>query len=114
MLLLITSQCLLLSIRLNPAAVLKLLRETGASSVIVSTRTAGSIKDALVGVDGALYTAAPFDRFLEPSSTANVFQCLVSCPQSVRENDQNVIILHSSGTTGTFQSYLFTARRLNS
>lgn len=105
-------QCVLLSVRLNSTAVLKLLEETGASSVIISSRSAGHLKDALLGADesgrtrAVTYTAAPFDHFLEPSIDLKESQHFAFCRQCVREDDQNVIILHSSGTTGTLQSQL--------
>ena len=98
---------MLLSIRLNSTAVLKLLEETGAWSVIVSSRTAGRIEDALLKANEAgrarsvIYTAAPFDEFLGSSFDLNASQHFAHCQQCIREDDQNVIILHSSGTTGT-------------
>ena len=112
-------QCVLLSIRLNSTAVVKLLNETGASSVIVSSRTAGHIKDAILKNNEAgrtrvvTYAAAPFDRFVESPIDLNASQRFAQCRQSLREDDQNVIILHSSGTTGKFTPQLIIVRKLH-
>ena len=109
-------QCVLVSIRLNSTAVIKLLEETGASSIIVSSRTAGHVKDALLKGDEtertqiSIYSAAPFDQFMESSINLNASQRFAHCRQCVREDDQNVIILHSSGTTGTLTTQLTTVK----
>ena len=109
-------ECVLLSIRLNSTAVRKLLNETGASSIIVSSRTAGQIEDAAqqnAPVDqfkATTYKAVSFTLFLEASLGPTEFLHLPQCQQYVREDDQNVIILHSSGTTGMLCALL--ARRM--
>lgn len=84
----------------------KLLLETGASAIIVSSRTAGHIEETVqqntTSEHGGpvIYKAATLTRFL-PSSLGPVeFVHLAKCQQYVREDDLNVIILHSSGTTG--------------
>ncbi|KAI4236743.1 MAG: hypothetical protein LQ349_002368 [Xanthoria aureola] len=98
--------CVLLSIRLSSTAVRKLLLETGASAILVSSRTSGHIEETVqqntTSVHGrpVIYKAAPFTRFL-PSSLGRVeFVHLPRCKHYVREDDLDVIILHSSGTTG--------------
>lgn len=85
----------------------KLLLETGASAILVSSRTSGHIEETVqqntTSVHGrpVIYKAAPFTRFL-PSSLGRVeFVHLPRCQHYVREDDLDVIILHSSGTTGT-------------
>ncbi|KAL8886462.1 MAG: hypothetical protein Q9215_005836 [Flavoplaca cf. flavocitrina] len=102
---LILEQCVLLSIRLSSTAVRKLLLETGASAILVSSRTSGHIEDTVQQNTPSdhgrpvIYKAAPFTRFL-PSSLGHVeFEHLPKCQQYVREDDLDVIILHSSGTT---------------
>jgi hypothetical protein len=46
-----------------------------------------------------LITASPFESFLASSNEADL-GFLGKCAPLVRENDRNVLILHSSGTTG--------------
>ncbi|KAL8748078.1 MAG: hypothetical protein Q9190_000106 [Brigantiaea leucoxantha] len=110
--------CVLLSIRLNSAAVLQLLEETGALSIIVSSRTAGHIEDALSKHPRAthprinMYMAAPLDSFVQSSPAPDVFSRFVQCRRHVRENDQNVLILHSSGTTGRTRLKVAIAEKL--
>lgn len=83
-----------------------LLEETGASSIIVSSRTAAVIKDGLSeGIDAInpkkpFAIAAPFETLLAASSAIRIFHHIASSRQFVREADQNALILHSSGTTG--------------
>ncbi|KAL8994550.1 MAG: hypothetical protein Q9169_005514 [Polycauliona sp. 2 TL-2023] len=96
--------CVLLSIRLGSNAVRKLLHETGASAIIISSRTAAHIEDALQATADQLktitYQAAPFTHFLPSSVSQTDFPHLQQCRRHIREDDMNVIILHSSGTTG--------------
>lgn len=84
----------------------KLLHQTGASAILVSTRTAGHVEDTVQEdttadhLRAVTYEAAPFTRFVHPSSDPMEFSNLRQCQLCVREDDSNVIILHSSGTTG--------------
>ena len=99
-------QCVLLSIRLSSTAVRKLLLETDASTILVSSRTSGHIEDMVQHntisdhSNPVIYKAVPFTRFLPLPSSHVEFVHLRKCQQYVREDDLNVIILHSSGTTG--------------
>ena len=104
----IPSQCLLLSIRLSSAAVHYIFDQTGATIVVASSRTRRSIEDAPhkegnpSKIQTDIITAAPFGYFLSPSVNASkVASHERTHKQTVRESDRYVLILHSSGTTGT-------------
>lgn len=79
------------------------------TTVTASSRTRHSIEDALCEnentskVQADLEIAAPFDHFLSRSVTTpkiSSYEC--THEQTVRESDRCVLILHNSGTTGTF------------
>lgn len=92
-------QCLLLSIRLNPLAVQHLLHETGSGFVIVSPRTRKSIEDAIPAT--SMTDVADFESFLSASTSTDAYLCrVVDSRRMIREDDGNVLVLHSSGTTG--------------
>lgn len=91
---------MLLSIRLNPAAVHHLLKETGALSIIASYRTRAIIQEALLEEDEATIRVTDVIPFEQLPSTSNELHRIFSCRQIVREHDRNVLMLHSSGTTG--------------
>lgn len=91
---------MLLSVRLSPAAVHQLLNETGAVSIIVSRRTRAIVQEAFPNEDETtirVTNVIPFEQLL---STSNNLHRLFECRRIVREHDRNVLILHSSGTTG--------------
>ncbi|KAG9246422.1 hypothetical protein BJ878DRAFT_574050 [Calycina marina] len=96
--------CVLLSIRLSPQAIVHLLQQTEATTVLVSNRTNANVKKAFSGDQQVLSTSpnlliAPiFDEFL--NSPHSKLSWTHSCDRLVREDDRNVIILHSSGSTG--------------
>ena len=53
----------------------------------------------------AFLIAAPFEEFLAAEfPSGQPLQRVSSCQQLVRESDRNVLILHSSGTTGRSES----------
>ena len=89
------------------------MEETGASSIILSARTAGAIKDGLsekndiTDVKTSFSIAAPIENLLETSSDFQIFHHIASSRRFVREADQNVLILHSSGTTGMSLCMIF-------
>lgn len=104
---LIHAKCLLLSIRLNSQAVGHLLKQTGCNCLIASPRTAPGIRDIL-NEDSAsdlgyrMIDAVTFEEFLAPAEyPSSSLSRLPACAQMVREDDRNVLILHSSGTTGS-------------
>ena len=104
--LLSSCQCLLLSIRLSAPAIRKLLSQTGTVSIIVSSRTEGHVNHALRNGEHSeaahvlVTESVPFDQFLQSCPPRKEFPYLAQCKSFVREDDQNVLILHSSGTTG--------------
>ncbi|KAH7036703.1 hypothetical protein B0J12DRAFT_581494 [Macrophomina phaseolina] len=86
----------LLSARLSAESVRHLLKETGAQSILLSKRT-----ERLIARDVAdlvqVKAAAPFSLFLEPSVAP---AARTGTRLHVDEKDIDVLILHSSGTTG--------------
>jgi acyl-CoA synthetase (AMP-forming)/AMP-acid ligase II len=94
-------QLLLLSARLGPAAIAHLVSETGASTILVSTRTKDTANRAISqssGIDNCpvLATVASYGEFL-----VNEGLQLRKEVGSPRDNDSpGAVILHSSGTTG--------------
>jgi hypothetical protein len=93
---------LLLSIRLHGPAINHLLQETNASSIIVSPRTRASLES-----DSPFHAinALSFEGFLPTRGPREVgLAYLEGCRGFIREDDRNVIVLHSSGTTGKTHS----------
>ena len=99
------AQCVLLSIRLSPQAIRHLLEETQAKNIIVSSRTRSTVEHSLavqVNAEVSLHEARPLESLLQDSEDP-IFESKAYCrrtKQCVREDDCNVLILHSSGTTG--------------
>lgn len=91
---------MLLSIRLSSAAVHHLLKETGAVSILVSYRTRAIIQEALSDEDEATIKVADVAPFEQLLTRSNKLHRIFSCRRMVREHDRNVLVLHSSGTTG--------------
>ncbi|KAL1623267.1 putative NRPS-like protein biosynthetic cluster [Neofusicoccum ribis] len=96
----ISLQAVLLSARLSAESVRHLLNETGAQSILLSKRTERLIAEDVVGLVEA-QVVPPYSLFLESSVDSDPG----SRPRhdarvNVDENDLNVLILHSSGTTG--------------
>jgi len=94
----------LLSVRLSSAAVRHLLNQTDANTVVTSLRTSSVIEDALsekhdpLGFRVNVKIAVSFEQHLTSAIRAPSYE--TTHKQTVRENDTNVLILHSSGTTG--------------
>lgn len=99
-------QVLLLSARLSPTAIHHLLAKTAAYAIIVSPRLKNTAKEALsifstTGSNPVIYTQVVFSSFLDPPADWKNTEGSICKPgYYVRENDRNVLILHSSGTTG--------------
>lgn len=96
-----------MSARLSPQAVVHLVRKTGAQAVLVSPQL-----DTLVDESRALFAASPdegaapafhqvpsYAEFLDPASKLDV-STVPPPPPYFGHDDRNVVILHSSGTTG--------------
>ena len=86
----------LLSARLSAVAIAHLLKATGATDILVSPRALGTVHEArsLLTSDLRIHTQTPYEDFLH-QKTPVVERC-----DLVEETDRNVLILHSSGTTG--------------
>ncbi|RMD39763.1 hypothetical protein DV735_g5370, partial [Chaetothyriales sp. CBS 134920] len=116
---------LLLSARLSPTAIENLLRTTGANSILTSPRLARKAEEAiaLVSKDAAavkpsIYFRADFEQLHGPSSSAAASspsaeignESICKPGYYISEEDRNVLILHSSGTTG-LPKPVYTAHR---
>jgi acyl-CoA synthetase (AMP-forming)/AMP-acid ligase II len=96
-----------LSARLSPTAVQHLLSSIKAQSVITSPRLMSTIKEA-IALDGQgqsvgiqLYIQRPYEDDLEDSQMLDLSATKNNDDRHfINENDRNVLILHSSGTTG--------------
>ncbi|PVH96862.1 acetyl-CoA synthetase-like protein [Periconia macrospinosa] len=86
---------LLLSARLNPLAVRKLLDATGSKAILASrrlSRTAGEATQSCeAGTPESVYERQHFSSFLDAAAPV---------PSEWASEDRTAIILHSSGTTG--------------
>ncbi|KAL5361508.1 hypothetical protein BJX96DRAFT_185315 [Aspergillus floccosus] len=95
-----------LSARLSPTAVQHLMSSIRAQSVIASPRLKGTIEEAIAPnnnsteIEVRMYTQRPFEDDLENSQTLGVAATTDHESHFISENDRNVLILHSSGTTG--------------
>lgn len=97
-------QVALFSARLSPSAIAHLIHMVEASSIIITSHTSRSAKAAIeiVEKDGLdpvpCIQSAPFESFLETKQP--VYDFVPAILPIVDELDRNVIILHSSGSTG--------------
>ena len=100
------TQALLLSARLSPTAVHHLLSKTATRAIIVSPRLRRTAQEALslfatTGVVPATYSQDPFTSFLDvQQSRQDVGTNICREGSEAQDSDRNVLILHSSGTTG--------------
>ncbi|MDI1486702.1 MAG: putative NRPS-like protein biosynthetic cluster [Ramalina farinacea] len=98
--------CLLLSARLSPAAIHHLLQKTKTSAIIVSPRLESLATEAISAF--SLTDTLPqkclqnsYPSYLSPQINGKVISGSICKPgYYIQENDRNVAILHSSGTTG--------------
>ena len=88
---------MLLSARLSSTAVKHLLGASGAEKLLVSSRTRNRLIEDLHNAQ--IFTARSFDSFLGGDEFDD-FSTKIAGAQAVRGNDNNVLLLHSSGTTG--------------
>lgn len=101
-----SSKAVLLSARLSPTAINQLLMETSAAAIIASSRLCSVAKNAQSEFPQtealpALYTQVPYETFLHYGTNNQAPDVPVGGPDHyVSDTDRNVLILHSSGTTG--------------
>ncbi|PWY76504.1 NRPS-like enzyme [Aspergillus sclerotioniger CBS 115572] len=94
---------LLLSARLSATAIHHLLKKTNAAAVLASPRhqgTAAQAVDLMLSTDErtiSLYKPVPYATFLGP---APAVESICHTLHFFSEKDRDVLILHSSGTTG--------------
>ena len=97
-------QVALFSARLSPSAVAHLVEKIGVSSIIHTSHTSRLAKDAVEGGMRNGHNAvpyiqsAPFESFV--GGRQPVYDNVPPILPSIDELDRNVIILHSSGSTG--------------
>lgn len=105
----LTHKVLLLSARLRPGAIKHLLDATGASSVIVSRRLWGNVDEWLASHPLASDETAPLSRRADALSYLDLLQksrdgltggCISYGRHYISDEDRNVLILHTSGSTG--------------
>ncbi|KAL7270283.1 putative NRPS-like protein biosynthetic cluster [Rhizina undulata] len=94
-----------LSARLTPLAIAHLLKATSAGSLVVSARVSRAANEALSTLTDEekpnVYEPLSYERFLDESDSLGLVDAESPAPYTeVDENDRNVLILHSSGTTG--------------
>lgn len=95
---------MLLSARLSPVAIHHLLVQASANAVIASPRLQRTAKEALSLFTSAeaspvLYSQIAYTSFLESLHTS-AEDTICGQDHYIGEADRNVLILHSSGTTG--------------
>lgn len=94
--------------RLSPEAIRHLVCETDSSAIIVTSRSHAVAEEALQDKHSStfgrvkLVKSAPFDQFLGASNSTAWSKVQLPRRDLIREEDRNVIILHSSGTTGKY------------
>ncbi len=97
---------LLLSARLSPVAIHHLLVKTAAKAIIVSPRLKNLAEEGLLlfsptGDPSTLYAQNNYELFLSQDPDTTYSDQSVCIPgHYIGESDRNVLILHSSGTTG--------------
>lgn len=96
---------LLLSNRLNPEAINQLLRTTGSEAVLISPRLyktykAGIDPTSLGDIAVNFYERKPYEFFISQSEIEEQTASVCKPHYHIDETDRQVIILHSSGTTG--------------
>ncbi|KAH9204376.1 hypothetical protein DL95DRAFT_496544 [Leptodontidium sp. 2 PMI_412] len=99
----------LLSARLSPAAIAHLLTKTSACAIIASPNLQNTAREGLDLLQGpdvnrlSLYSPKPYETFIVDQNTPSDPDANVLNPDPdhyVDQRDRDVIILHSSGTTG--------------
>ncbi|KAL3470340.1 hypothetical protein BJX99DRAFT_267530 [Aspergillus californicus] len=89
---------LLISARLSATAVHSLLQHTSASAVIASRRLEATAREAARSLP--VFSPLPYDAFLSGEQGLEDDVSICHSDHYLGENDRDVLILHSSGTTG--------------
>ncbi|KAL2812958.1 hypothetical protein BJX63DRAFT_432247 [Aspergillus granulosus] len=87
---------LLISARLSATAVHSLLERTSACAILASQRLEATAREA--AQDVPVHSPVPFESLLSYDAPATTAICLPH--HYIDESDRDVVILHSSGTTG--------------
>lgn len=93
-------QCILISTRLNSQAIRHLMKIGNCHTLVASERTRAILAEVESDVNMRVIDASKYKDFLTRESCDGRLDFLEDCRSAVREDDTNVIILHSSGTTG--------------
>ena len=96
---------LLLSARLSPSAILHLLNKTSTRALISTPQLYKTVKSSLadqVTLDHPLelYECKSLGELLAPARELDLERSICTPGYYINEADRNVLILHSSGTTG--------------
>ncbi|KAL3431733.1 hypothetical protein BDV09DRAFT_206456 [Aspergillus tetrazonus] len=91
---------LLLSARLSAAAINSLLQRTSTAAIIVSGRLEATAREAAETLPAAVFSPLPFEAFLSTNEGLPDNDSICHPYHYIDEFDRNVLILHSSGTTG--------------
>ena len=102
----IISQVILLSARLSANAITHLVRETSAVAILIASRLRGTTENALALFSSTsepdhlpvLYPARSYEDILHDDNVSGSSIC--HSYHYTADADRNVLILHSSGTTG--------------
>ncbi|KAL3462250.1 hypothetical protein BJX64DRAFT_288581 [Aspergillus heterothallicus] len=91
---------LLISARLSATAVHSLLERTSACAILVSRRLEATAREAAQGVAKGIpvHSPVPFEALL--SKDPQTYTTICHPNHYISESDRDVVILHSSGTTG--------------
>ncbi|KAL4973660.1 hypothetical protein BDW66DRAFT_153612 [Aspergillus desertorum] len=90
---------LLLSARLSASAIHSLLQRTSAAAIIVSGRLEAAAREAAQALPATIHSPLPFEAFLSVGTDEDSGS-ICHPYHYIDESDRDVLILHSSGTTG--------------
>ena len=100
-------QALLLSARLSPAAIAKLLKDTKAAAIVVSQCLSRNAEEALASWEDVETTPRTYAQSSTEGWLNRAHDDRIDLDKSIcaplhhgEPGDRNVLILHSSGTTG--------------
>ncbi|KAL4994640.1 hypothetical protein BDV10DRAFT_188841 [Aspergillus recurvatus] len=91
---------LLLSARLSATAVQSLLQRTSAAAIIVSGRLEATAREAAEALPAGVHSPLPFEALLSTNEDSGDSGSISHPYHYIDESDRDVLILHSSGTTG--------------